>query len=63
MNELEKQVQLIESYVYDYSLIVDPCRLCRNKKGDDFTEKCIDCCFYYGSQFVARRIQENEVEE
>lgn len=64
MEDMNKQTAILENYINDIPLIIDPCRLCVNctgVRGDittHLTENCKDCCYFYGSKFEAKEVRE-----
>ena len=55
MKKQQAELNVLENYINGIPMIVNPCRLCVNKKDETHSEKCIDCCFFYGSQFVVKK--------
>ena len=60
---MTKGVEILESYINDIPLIINPCRLCVNCTGvqDDLTthlvENCKDCCYFYGSKKKKKKVK------
>lgn len=58
INQTDNQISILENYINDISLIIDPCDLCENKKDGKYNRKiCLDCCYYYGSCFKYKKIK------
>ena len=58
INQTDIQISILENYINDIPLIMDPCNLCENKKDGNYNTKiCIDCCFYYSSCFKYKKIK------
>lgn len=57
MKKQQAELNVLENYINDIPMIVNPCRLCINKKDETHSKKCVDCCFFYGSQFVVKKIE------
>lgn len=51
MTEQMKKLKVLESYINDVPLIVDPCRLCKHKVNGRYQNECGECCYYYASKF------------
>lgn len=56
---LKEQLQILETYINDVPLIIDPCRECKwiddNRESHiKNTDMCKQCCWYYDSQFKQR---------
>lgn len=66
MKKTNEQLQSFESYINDLPRVITPCRLCVNCTdvcGDITThivENCKDCCYFYGSKFKVKEVEENE---
>ena len=58
INKQQSGLDVLEKYINDIPLILDPCRVCENKKDGEYKEICTDCMYYYGSQFKVKRITE-----
>ena len=58
-NNLKEQLGVFESYINDIPNIIDPCNMCKHKdKYFNYSECCIDCCWYYSSRFELREKNE-----
>ena len=60
MKDINKQTAILENYINDIPLIIDPCRLCKKRQespNDSFTEECLECCYFYGSKFEAKEVK------
>lgn len=63
MKKTNEQLQSFESYINDIPLVINPCRLCVNctgVRGDittHLTENCVDCCYFYGSNFKVKEVE------
>ena len=56
---LKEQLEVLETYINDVPLIIDPCRSCKwiddNRESHfDNTDMCKQCCWYYDSKFKQR---------
>lgn len=56
MSNLKEQLEVLETYINDVPLIIDPCRSCKfiDSNKETHTENvdmCKQCCWYYDSQF------------
>lgn len=60
IEEQMKKLKVLDSYINDIPLIVDPCNLCKNKINGTFQIECSECCYYYASKF---KIKDNVNEE
>lgn len=57
--ELKEQLDILETYINDVPLIIDPCKNCEfvdDNRQPHFenTETCKECCWYYDSKFKQR---------
>jgi len=60
IKELEKILCLskVQDFMNEIPNITSPCKICNNYNNETYnTTKCIDCCYYYGSQFVIKEIK------
>lgn len=60
INELEKILCLsrLQDFMTEFPNITSPCKICTNYNNETYdTTKCIDCCYYYGSQFKIKEIK------
>jgi hypothetical protein len=49
---LYNNLQVLENYINDVPMIINPCRSCENCINEIHNTKvCIDCCYFYDSQF------------
>ena len=53
---LKEQLEVLETYINDIPLIIDPCKNCKwiddNRESHiKNTDMCKQCCWYYDSQF------------
>ena len=56
MEELNTQIKVLENYINDVPLVVDPCPMCdyidADKQGHTKNRNiCTECCYYYNSKF------------
>lgn len=54
--ELKDQLDVLETYINDVPLIINPCKMCdliddNKETHNDNPEICKQCCWYYDSQF------------
>ena len=60
---MKKGVEILESYINDIPLVINPCRLCVNCTGvqdgliTHLVENCKDCCYFYGSKFEVKKVK------
>lgn len=64
-DKITDQLDVLESYLNDIPMIIDPCRMCghaRNYKDGfaDYGEECRECCYYYDSKFEVKFEEEVE---
>lgn len=53
--ELKDQLKSFEIYINDITLVIDPCRMCRNHdESKGFNEMCSMCCWFYDSKFEVK---------
>lgn len=60
IKELEKILCLskVQDFMKEFPNITSPCKICNNYNNETYdTTKCIDCCYYYGSQFEIKEIK------
>ena len=58
-DNLKDQLQSYESYINDIPNVIDPCKMCKNKK-EEYEDVCVDCCWYYPSKFEVAFESENK---
>lgn len=58
MTEQSKKLKVLESYINDVPLIIDPCKLCKNKVNGRYQIECGECCYYYASKFEIKETDE-----
>lgn len=61
MKKQQSELEVLEKYINDIPLILDPCRLCENKKQNEYQVVCRECMYYYGSNFKVKRILGKEI--
>lgn len=57
----QSELEVLEKYINDIPLVLDPCRLCENKKQNEYQVVCRECMYYYGSNFKVKRLLEKEI--
>lgn len=63
MKKEQEELEVLEKYINDIPLVINPCRLCVNCTGirgditTHLTEKCKDCCYFYGSKFEVKEVK------
>jgi hypothetical protein len=56
MSFTKLQLESLEECFGNIPLLLDPCRICENKKGDFFVkDTCTSCSYFYGSNFKVRK--------
>lgn len=61
-NKFSDQLQVLESYINDIPLIINPCKECDfiDDNGESHiknVETCKRCCWYYGSNFKQKKVK------
>ena len=56
-NKLYSNLQVLENYINDVPMIINPCRLCENCNDEIHNTKvCVDCCYFYGSKLKIKEV-------
>ena len=48
---LKTQLAVLENYINDVPMVIDPCKMCKHYVKEMHEECCAECCYWYPSKF------------